>query len=177
MSKTLDEVNGILAAYPDAAFGLNHELSAGAGTVAFSSGLGDWAFTLDTFAVRYCRRFGMDREKLAHRLWGDNYFNPKTRRWTTERRADDGTLLERAFNMFVLDPIYKIFAAVMGSKKETLAVCPSASALSSLADRSCISFFSLCSKSSTSSSPRTRSTSRASPSSRPCRSSSLSAVA
>lgn len=56
------------------------------------------------------------------RLWGDNYFNPKTKKWTTKGTTDDGTELERAFNMFVLDPIYKIFAAIMDFKKETVMV-------------------------------------------------------
>jgi len=48
------------------------------------------------------------------RLWGENYFNPKTKKWTTS--SSDG--LERAFNLFVLDPIFKLFDAIMNVKKE-----------------------------------------------------------
>lgn len=52
------------------------------------------------------------------RLWGDNYFNPKTKKWTNKATDADGKQLERAFNLFVLDPIFKIFDATMNNKKE-----------------------------------------------------------
>jgi elongation factor 2 len=45
---------------------------------------------------------------------GDNFFNPKTKKWT--KTGGDG--VERSFNTFILDPIYKIFNAVMNFKKE-----------------------------------------------------------
>ena len=54
------------------------------------------------------------------KLWGDNFFNPATRKWVTKGDLDDGKHLERAFNMFVLDPIFKIFDAVMNFKKDTI---------------------------------------------------------
>lgn len=54
------------------------------------------------------------------RLWGDNFFNPATRKWSTKATADDGKTLERAFNQFVLDPIFKIFDAVMNFKKDAI---------------------------------------------------------
>ena len=91
------------------------------GTVAFGSGLHGWAFTLRQFANRYAKKFGVDKEKMMSRLWGENYFNPATRKWTTKGQADDGTPLERAFNMFVLDPIFKLFDAIMNFKKDVTA--------------------------------------------------------
>ena len=51
---------------------------------------------------------------MMNRLWGENYFNPKTKKWTTS--SSDG--IERAFNLFVLDPIFKLFDAIMNVKKE-----------------------------------------------------------
>lgn len=51
---------------------------------------------------------------------GDNYFNPYTKKWTTKGQHE-GKQLERAFNQFILDPIFKIFAAVMNFKKEETA--------------------------------------------------------
>ena len=47
---------------------------------------------------------------------GDNYFSPKTKKWT--KTAPDG--VERSFNQFILDPIYKIFGAVMNFKKDEI---------------------------------------------------------
>lgn len=54
------------------------------------------------------------------KLWGDNFFNPKTKKWSTKAADTDGKQLERAFNMFVLDPIFKIFDATMNFKKDAL---------------------------------------------------------
>ena len=50
------------------------------------------------------------------KLWGDNYFNAKTKKWT--KTGDGGA--ERAFNMFVLDPIFKIFDSIMNFKKDEI---------------------------------------------------------
>ena len=51
---------------------------------------------------------------------GESYFNPKTKKWTKTGNAD-GQQLERAFNQFILDPIFRIFHAVMNGKKEETA--------------------------------------------------------
>ncbi|KAG0225675.1 Elongation factor 2, partial [Actinomortierella wolfii] len=91
------------------------------GTVAFASGLHGWAFTIAQFARMYAKRFGVDKNKMMERLWGENYFNPKTKKWTTKSTDADGKPLERAFNMFVLDPIFKIFDSTMNFKKEQTA--------------------------------------------------------
>ena len=51
-------------------------------------------------------------------LWGDRFFNIKTRKWTN---TPDGPDSKRGFNHFVLDPIYKVFDAVMKMKKDEIA--------------------------------------------------------
>lgn len=90
------------------------------GTVAFGAGLQGWAFTLNQFASRYAKKFGVKKEVLMPKLWGDNFFNPKTKKWTTKHTTEDGKELERAFNMFCLDPIYRIVKAVEDFKKDEL---------------------------------------------------------
>jgi elongation factor 2 len=90
------------------------------GTVCFGSGLHGWAFTLSQFAARYAKKFGVDKEKMMTKLWGDNYFNPATKKWTTKGQDADGKSLDRAFNMFVLEPIYKLFDAIMNFKKDEI---------------------------------------------------------
>lgn len=52
------------------------------GTVSFSAGLHGWAFTLTTFAKMYAAKFGVPEEKMMERLWGDNFFDPATKKWT-----------------------------------------------------------------------------------------------
>ena len=84
------------------------------GSVGFGSGLHGWAFTLKQFGEMYAAKFGVDTEKLMKKLWGENFFNAKTKKWS-KTKAEDNT---RSFNMYVLDPIYKVFDAIMNFKKE-----------------------------------------------------------
>jgi len=48
------------------------------------------------------------------KLWGENFFNKKTKKWAKVKDADN----ERAFCMYILDPIFKLFDAIMNFKKE-----------------------------------------------------------
>jgi len=52
----------------------------------------------------YSAKFGIDVQKLMKRLWGDNSFNPKMKKWS--KTLSEGYV--RGFNQFVLDPIYKV---------------------------------------------------------------------
>ncbi|KAG0286878.1 Elongation factor 2, partial [Dissophora globulifera] len=116
-SRTIESVNVIIATYNDKVLG-DVQVYPEQGTVAFASGLHGWAFTIRQFAQRYSKKFGVDRQKMMTKLWGENYFNPATKKWTTKNNDADGKPLERAFNMFVLDPVFKLFDTTMNKKKE-----------------------------------------------------------
>merc|ERR1711994_685511 len=58
--------------------------------------------------------FGVDTDKMMKKLWGENFFNPKTKKWSKNKDAHN----KRPFNMYVLDPIYMVFDAIMNFKKE-----------------------------------------------------------
>jgi len=118
-SRTVESVNVVISTYTDKTVG-DLQVYPEKGTVAFASGLHGWAFTIRQFATRYAKKFGVDRSKMMERLWGDNYFNAKTKKWTKNGNYE-GQELERAFNQFILDPIFKIFAAVMNFKTEEIA--------------------------------------------------------
>jgi elongation factor 2 len=117
--RTIETVNVIVSTYHDIALG-DVQVYPDKGTVAFGSGLHGWAFTLRQFAGRYAKKFGVPKDKLLAKLWGDNYFNPATRKWGTKNTDAEGKPLERSFNMFVLEPIFKIFDAVMNFKKDQI---------------------------------------------------------
>jgi len=85
------------------------------GTVGFGSGLHGWAFSLKQFSEIYAAKMKLEPVKLMKRLWGDQFYSGKEKKWKKEE--GDGAI--RGFNMFVLDPIYKMFKAVMGFDKET----------------------------------------------------------
>lgn len=118
-ARTVESVNVIISTYVDPSLG-DAQVYPDKGTVAFGSGLHGWAFTIRQFAIRYSKKFGVDRSKMMERLWGDSFFNPKTKKWTNKDKDADGQPLERAFNMFVLDPIFRLFAAIMNFKKDQI---------------------------------------------------------
>jgi len=89
--RTVESVNVIISTYFDKSLG-DVQVYPEKGTVAFGSGLHGWAFTLRQFAQRYAKKFGVDQEKMMARLWGDNFFNPATRKWTTKSTGADGRL-------------------------------------------------------------------------------------
>ena len=74
------------------------------GTVGFGSGLHGWAFTLKQFSEIYSEKFKIDPPKLMRRLWGDQFYNAKERKWN--KSGGDGYV--RGFCQFVLDPIFKV---------------------------------------------------------------------
>lgn len=119
-SRTIESVNVVISTYFDKTLG-DVQVYPDKGTVAFGSGLHGWAFTIRQFAQRYSKKFGVDRNKMMERLWGDNYFNPHTKKWTT-KSTYEGKDLDRSFNQFILDPIFKIFAAIMNFKKNEIPV-------------------------------------------------------
>ena len=52
----------------------------------------------------YAAKFGIDEQKLMRKLWGDSFYNPKTKKWNKD--ATEGGV--RAFCQFVLDTILKV---------------------------------------------------------------------
>merc|ERR1711923_519622 len=113
--KIVENVNVIIATYADdeGPMGVVRVDPSNA-SVGFGSGLHGWAFTLKQFAELYAAKFGVDVDKLMKKLWGENFFNPKTKKWA-KTKAEDNV---RSFNMYILDPIYKVFDAIMNFKKE-----------------------------------------------------------
>lgn len=65
------------------------------GTVSFSAGLHGWAFTLTVFSAIYAKRFGVEESKMMEKLWGDNFFDPATKKWT--KKATGAATCKRGF--------------------------------------------------------------------------------
>ncbi|GAB6032337.1 Elongation factor 2 [Chamberlinius hualienensis] len=53
-----------------------------------------------------------------NRLWGENFYNSQTKKWSKSRDHGDG--YKRSFSMFVLDPIYKMFNSILNNKIEEM---------------------------------------------------------
>ncbi|XP_067952205.1 116 kDa U5 small nuclear ribonucleoprotein component-like [Watersipora subatra] len=114
----IDEVNELITKYADEETqGLVSPLL---GNVCFASSYYRFCFTLKSFANIYAQTYGGFHDvELARRLWGDIYFNNKTRRFTRKAPSSGAA---RSFVEFVLEPLYKIFAQVVGDVDEGLPV-------------------------------------------------------
>eukprot|EP00061_Rhincodon_typus_P013258 g39521.t1 len=101
------------------------------GTVGFGSGLHGWAFTLKQFAEMYVAKFSAKGdtalspeerakkvEDMMKKLWGDRYFDPAAGKFCKSATNADGKKLPRTFCQLILDPIFKVFDAIMNFKKE-----------------------------------------------------------
>jgi len=110
--RAIESVNVIVATYNDEGLG-DVQVDPTKGTVAFGSGLHQWAFTLKRFAKTYGAKFGVPEDKMMAKLWGDWYFDSERKVWTTN---DKGGKLERAFCQFIATPITSLFEAIMSEK-------------------------------------------------------------
>jgi len=113
--RIVENVNVIVATYADddGPMGIVR-VDVNNGSVGFGSGLHGWAFTLKQFAEMYASKFGVDIDKMMKKLWGESFFNAKTKKWS--KTKEEGN--KRSFVMYVLDPIYMVFDAIMNFKKD-----------------------------------------------------------
>lgn len=103
--RTVENVNVIIATYGEDGGPMGDVMVDPAkGTVGFGSGLHGWAFTLKQFAELYSDKFKIETGKLMKRLWGDQFYNVKEKKWSREN--SEGSV--RGFTQYILDPIYKV---------------------------------------------------------------------
>jgi len=113
-SRAIETVNVVIATYEDEKLG-DVQVYPDKGTVAFGSGLHQWGFTLLGFAKLYAKKFNTDQGKMMEKLWGDWFFDAENKKW---KKNDNGGKLKRAFCQFIMDPIIKMFDAIMNDKKQ-----------------------------------------------------------
>lgn len=113
----IEEINGLIALYSSDTENPGF-VSPAVGNVCFASSEYNVCFTLKSFASLYARNYpGLNANEFAKRLWGDIYFNPKTRKFT---KKPPHNTAQRSFIEFILEPLYKIFAQVVGDVDTTL---------------------------------------------------------
>lgn len=117
-ARAIESVNVIIATYNDELLG-DVTVYPEVGNVGFGSGLHGWGFTVGKFARMYASKFGIPRSKMQDRLWGDNFFDAARKKWTKKQYTAEGKQLDRAFVMFVTNPINTLFESIMQDKTET----------------------------------------------------------
>merc|ERR1712168_1672791 len=115
-NRIVENVNVIVTTYSDEDGPMgNVQVKPQMGTVGFGSGLHGWGFTLKEFAEMYATKMKTDPAKMLKNLWGDRFYFPKEKKWKDEK----GPGGKRGFVMFVLEPIYTLFKAIMEFQKDT----------------------------------------------------------
>ena len=83
------------------------------GNVIFASALDNWAFTIFTFADILAEKFKFKKETLIKVLWGDYYYNAKSKKLYTEPPNSNSKPI---FVDFILNNIYKIYQTILIEK-------------------------------------------------------------
>lgn len=116
LRQIIDEVNSIISLYAED--DANQLVSPLLGNVCFASSYYRFCFTLKSFAKIYADTYeGINEKEFARRLWGDLYFNSKTRKFTKKPATSSSP---RSFVEFILEPLYKIFSQIVGDVDESL---------------------------------------------------------
>jgi elongation factor 2 len=118
--KVIENANVIIATYEATDMGESQQVDPVNGSVAFGSALFGWAFTLTRFAATYAERFKIPREKMMEKLWGDNYFDQKGKKWRKVDEDDEGNKLKRAFCQFIMDLVIRLTRSVMDENNEVV---------------------------------------------------------
>jgi len=116
-SRAIESVNVVIATYKDDLLG-DVQVYPEKGTVGFGSGLHGWGFTISRFAKMYAAKFGVPKEKMMEKLWGDSFFDAKNKKWSGKMYNKANEKLDRAFCTFILKPIESLFTAIMNDKKD-----------------------------------------------------------
>jgi ribosome assembly protein 1 len=82
------------------------------GNVIFASAIDGWGFRVGHFAHMYAQKLGMNEARLRKVLWGDFYFDPKTKR-VISHRGLRGRNLKPLFVQFVLENIWAVYESVV----------------------------------------------------------------
>jgi elongation factor 2 len=120
-ARVIENANVIMATYADELMG-DVQVAPEKGTVSFSAGLHNWAFTLTVFANMYASKFGIDPERMMEKLWGENFFDPATKKWT--KKNTGAKTCKRGFVQFCYEPIRMVIDCAMSDNKDKLwAMC------------------------------------------------------
>lgn len=117
LKHVIEEVNTIIESVVPG-HGEKRRLSPEKGNVAFACASMKWCFTLQSFAKKYAGNYPkVETADFALRLWGDIFFNPRSRKFTRKGVEENS---KRTFVKFVLEPIYKLYSHTLSESPEDL---------------------------------------------------------
>jgi elongation factor 2 len=122
---SIESVNVIVETYNDESLG-DIQVVPEVGRVGFGSGLHAWGFTLRDFAEMYENKFGLTKEKLMKKFWGNNCWHPVLNKWVKHdpvnnpyKKGDAKPMdLERGFCQFIMKPMITLFDAIRNKEDD-----------------------------------------------------------
>ncbi len=119
-SKLIENANSIISSYQTKDIEESWLIDPVEGSVTFGSGLFGFGISLIRFAAIYSQKFKINEDKMRSKLWGENYFDLKQKEWRTDDKTEDDRTLTRVFNMFIMDPIIRLFRHCMQGNNEAV---------------------------------------------------------
>ena len=116
----IENANVIISTYECDDMGESQQVDPTKGTVAFGSALFGWAFTLTKFAKTYSSKFNIDFDKMMKKMWGDNFYDPKTKKFTSEEFTEAGTQLKRCFVQYIMEPVIRLCRNIMDNNRDAV---------------------------------------------------------
>jgi len=118
LAKVIDGINVLFGTYEDDILG-DVSVDPRKGNVSFGSGKQGWAFTLPVFAKFYSEN-PADQAKMVSRLWGENYWDPESRKFYDVPQTPTGKPLTRYAVQMIFDPLVKVFNSCKNNDFATL---------------------------------------------------------
>jgi elongation factor 2 len=75
---------------------------------------------LTRFSRIYAEKFKVDFDKMMVKLWGDNYYDAKAKKWKVDDMSDDGQQLKRCFVQFIMEPVIRLCRNIMDDNREAV---------------------------------------------------------
>jgi len=120
LARTVESVNAVIATFQDVEATGDLTVYPEAGTVGFGSALYGWGFTLEHFAKLFHAQFNLPPKKMMKKMWGDWFWDKKSKVWTKEQHSKSGRKRERGFVMLVLKPLKKMLDSLHSVDSESL---------------------------------------------------------
>lgn len=99
-TRVVENINIIIATYHDEAIGELY-LHPTKNNTTFAAGLHGWSFTIKNMAIFIGKKMNIKAEKLCEKLWGNNFYDSKKKKWIKKKSLDS----TRGFVRFIYDPI------------------------------------------------------------------------
>lgn len=97
--------------------------------MCFAAGLHAWAFTIPQWATFYVSKTPIPYEKWLERLWGEHFYESRTRKWSRSKSATN----VRGFVECIYKPVAAMIDAAMADEKDKLFImCQKLSVLEKL---------------------------------------------